>query len=204
MTGIVQVPLEARSLIAKAPDGTLVNLRATEDGVLHTVDPLNTPDFSAGYTYTYDGNGRLASEARTVNSQTTNIMYSYDPTTGALLSQITDIYPTVTQVEDSLRSVKVFGRSQTSVANGTTTPSASPGGRLVISNSSPTSITNFLNRVWPTQELVLMFTTGNTTLVHSGNIQLKGGINVVVPNGGILVITRGYDDTGWIEMSRNF
>lgn len=98
MSSLINIPVEGNSLIAKAPDGTLINLRASADGTLLMSDPNNAPNFNASYAYTYDGQGRLTSETKIVNGQAVNYNYYYDPVTGALDSQTSDLYPTNSQV----------------------------------------------------------------------------------------------------------
>lgn len=95
------------------------------------------------------------------------------------------------------------GRIQVTAADGDTTPDVTGVGRLVLSNTSATSITNFLDFL-PTQEVELYFTNGNTTLVHSSILFLRGATNVTPINGGIIVITRDPFNSGWVEKSRNF
>jgi hypothetical protein len=52
------------------------------------------------------------------------------------------------------------------------------------------------------QVITLLGINGNTTLVHSTDVQLKGGINVTIPLGG--TVTLAYLENNWIEIGRNF
>jgi hypothetical protein len=98
MATLVHIPVEGNSLIAKGPDGTLVNLRATSDGTLLITDPTNSPNYNAAYSYTYDNQGRMVTVTRVVDGIATNYNYAYDPTTGNLDSQSTDLYPAIDSV----------------------------------------------------------------------------------------------------------
>jgi hypothetical protein len=120
---------------------------------------------------------------RMLDSTLTNVLYQITDARGFQLAQ--------------------HGRRQVTAANGDTTPSVTGVGRLVLSNTGATSITNFDDPL-PTQEVELYFTNGNTTLVHSSSLYLRGLINVTPINGGIIVVTRDYVNGGWIEKSRNF
>lgn len=95
MTALVHVPLEGNSLIARAPDGTLINLKATADGQLLAVDPTKTPNYNTAYSYSYDGLGRLSTQTTTVEGQSVTLTYAYDPVTGALVHQQSDLYPQI-------------------------------------------------------------------------------------------------------------
>lgn len=95
------------------------------------------------------------------------------------------------------------GRIQVTATNGATTPSVKGVGRLVFSNTGATSVTNLADPL-PTQEVELYFANGNTTLVHSSSLYLRGLVNVTPINGGIIVVTRDQINGGWVEKSRNF
>jgi hypothetical protein len=77
------------------------------------------------------------------------------------------------------------------------------GGRLVIANSNPTSITDFSDGL-PDQEVELYFTNGNTTLSNTTALRPRGGASVNVPADGVIVIVRNPSNSKWVEKSRNF
>lgn len=100
-------------------------------------------------------------------------------------------------------SLTTYGLDQVEAANGDTTPTVANGGRLVLNNTGATSITAFDSGL-ANQEIELYFTNGNTTLVNSATLALRGGINVTPAANQIIVITRDWINTGWVEKSRNF
>lgn len=105
MPTIIHLPTEGNSLIARGPDGSLINLRAAADGTLLTLDPVNSSDYNADFEYIYDAQGRLIGENRIIDGQSINYTYWYDPVSGDLKSQVSDLYP---RIEDVL---SVAGRT---------------------------------------------------------------------------------------------
>ncbi len=97
----------------------------------------------------------------------------------------------------------VSGRTSATATDLDTTPTVANGGRLIITNSGATSISDFDGHL-DTQEVELFFTNANTTLVHSAALILKGAINVNPVANSIIVITRNPTNTAWVEKSRNF
>lgn len=81
---------------------------------------------------------------------------------------------------------------------GDTTPSVSGISYLSISNSSPTTITNFDDAVVG-QMLILRFEDSNTTITRA-NAYLAGGVNFTSTQYDILVLFRG---NFWVEMCRS-
>lgn len=71
------------------------------------------------------------------------------------------------------------------VPNGTTTPDVSGAHLLFVSNTAPTSITNFLNAGIDGREIIVWSLGTNTTLVHSAQLVMKGGVNVTMANNEI-------------------
>jgi hypothetical protein len=100
-------------------------------------------------------------------------------------------------------SLGVYGRTPNSAPDGDHTPSVIAGGRLVIANSNPTSITDFSDGL-PDQEVELYFTNGNTTLSNTTALRPRGGASVNVPADGVIVIVRNPSNSKWVEKSRNF
>jgi len=94
------------------------------------------------------------------------------------------------------------GRISATTTNGAT-PSVASIARLVVSNAGATNVTGFTNS-FADQEVELYFTNGNTTLVNSGTLALKGAVNVTPANSNIIVITRDPTNAAWVEKSRNF
>jgi hypothetical protein len=70
-----------------------------------------------------------------------------------------------------------------------------------VSNTGATSVTT-LDGAQNGDEVALLFTNGNTTLVHSAGFRLKGATNVTP--GFANVIRMYFDSTTWFETSRNF
>ena len=101
------------------------------------------------------------------------------------------------QVQGTTRSAyaMLFG----TYTNGDTTPSVASIGALTITNSSPTTITNFTSGVTG-QILYLYFTNGNTTINRS-NAYLSGGLNFISSADDTLTLF--YTGTSWVELSRS-
>jgi len=118
MATLVHIPVEGNSLIARGPDGTLVNLRATTDGTLLITDPTNSPNYNAAYSYTYDNQGRMTTVTRVVDGIATNYNYAYDPVTGNLDSQSSDLYPAIDSVLSVAGRVGVVTLSKADVQLG--------------------------------------------------------------------------------------
>jgi hypothetical protein len=74
--------------------------------------------------------------------------------------------------------------------NGDQTPSVANYGQrgiLSLENTAPTNVTG-LDDGFDTQEIVLLTTNGNTTLVNSAGFRLSGGVNVNPPANSTLVM----------------
>lgn len=89
------------------------------------------------------------------------------------------------------------------LANNSTTPSVSRGENFFASNSLGTSVTDFTNG-GNGQQIVIVATNGNTTLVHGATIKLKGAVNAALgAANNTLTLVR--DNSGvWYEIARNF
>ena len=72
----------------------------------------------------------------------------------------------------------------------------------MLSKSGATNVTNF-DDAKATQEIELYFANANTTLVHPGSWLLKSATNTTPANGQIVVLTRVYDNSIWVEKSRS-
>ena len=71
-----------------------------------------------------------------------------------------------------------------------------------LNNATPTTITTITNPSYVGQEITLLDYKGNTTLTNSSSLRLKGGIDVTLPQYGLIrFITHG---NNWYEVSRNF
>lgn len=88
---------------------------------------------------------------------------------------------------------------QGTYTNGSTTPSVAGVSFLVISNSSPTTITNFINGVQG-QVIYLLFEDSNTTVDRS-NAYLNNSTNFVSSSADTLVLL--YRAPYWYEISRS-
>lgn len=84
------------------------------------------------------------------------------------------------------------------------TPNVTGVSTLVISNSVATNVTNF-DGGSSRHRLTLIFTNGNTTLVHGAStIVLKGAIDVTPTTNQIINLVKHSGQAYWIEESRNF
>jgi len=91
---------------------------------------------------------------------------------------------------------------RTTITNGDTTPTVSGFGYLIISNSAPTSITNFDDPVYG-QEITIHFGNGNTTLVNGvGTLALSGTTNWNAPTGAMIKLVYDSSYGYWFETSR--
>jgi len=86
-----------------------------------------------------------------------------------------------------------------SYTNGATTPSVSGATYFVISNPSPTTITNFTNAE-DGQIIYLYFGNSNTTIDRS-NCYLAGGVNFVSTAADTLALLKS--GSYWFEISRS-
>lgn len=89
------------------------------------------------------------------------------------------------------------------VADGDTTPSVAQGDKFLISNSSPTLISN-LDDPTTGKEVTLIFGTNQSTLVQGGSgfLRLQNHVNWANPQVPS-AITLVYDGTSWIETGRS-
>lgn len=71
------------------------------------------------------------------------------------------------------------------LVSGNTTPDVSGGELFFTTNSSPTTITNFLNPK-PGQKWTLCTTDANTSIANNANIALQGNSATTLPNGACL------------------
>lgn len=87
--------------------------------------------------------------------------------------------------------------------DGFTTPEVQSGRpHYKLSNTSATTITNFLNGNG-SQQITLLATNDNTTIQHNGTtISLIGGQSVVIPSGHMITLIR--DGSLWREVNRTF
>ncbi|PWV90261.1 hypothetical protein DFQ01_14437 [Paenibacillus cellulosilyticus] len=98
-----------------------------------------------------------------------------------------------------------IGEALISIPDGATTPDVGYVDRngskwLKLSNTSPTTITNFLN-AYGGQVIILTATNGNTTIKNSGAyIALKGSVDAAMSAGAS--ITLRFDGAKWYEMNR--
>lgn len=88
------------------------------------------------------------------------------------------------------------------LTNNSTTPSIAGGKYFSASNSSTTSITDFTNP-GDAQEITILFTNGNTTIVNGATIALAGAANFVGSADDMLTLVRKASATKWYEKSRS-
>ena len=104
------------------------------------------------------------------------------------------------------KKLQVAGLTDTGISyragtytNGDTTPSVSGISFMVISNTSPTTITNFTNGT-NYQVITLYFNDSNTTINRS-NCYLSGGTNFTSTAADIITLL--YNNGYWYEISRS-
>ena len=86
--------------------------------------------------------------------------------------------------------------------DGDTTPTVANTDRLIIANTNPTSITDFDNAV-SNQEITILFTTANTTLVNSSILKLAGNANWnPTANSSITLFKVNSLTSAWFEKCR--
>ena len=165
------------------------------------------------------GVARLIVEATAINQRAHLNLY---PTNGAGAAILT--LPALTGIEDGTLRMRnstltrdlfiagdgtgfnlgVYGHTEATAVDGSTTPSVQNCGFLKIFNTGAVSITDFLNST-TSQEVTLFFQNGNTTLVHNGAVLvLKGGINVTPLVNQMIVIKKYTGSAAWFEKSRSF
>lgn len=84
-----------------------------------------------------------------------------------------------------------------------TTPDVSAVETLVVSNTAATSITNF-DTTLDTQEIKVIATNGNTTIVNNANIILSGSTNLVMSANDVLILRKDANvGAAWIEVGRS-
>lgn len=88
------------------------------------------------------------------------------------------------------------------IASGTTQPDVSVGRLFQHNDSSPTSVSNYINGA--NNQEILIRLSANTTIIHGASfIRLKGGVNIVGASPDQFFSLRSSDGV-WIEQSRNF
>lgn len=94
-------------------------------------------------------------------------------------------------------NVEQTGIVLVTLANNDTTPTVAGSNAFLASNSSPTSITNFDSGV-EGQLIRVLFTNGNTTIVHDvTKIKLRGGVNLTPTANTTLTFQRDASNIWW-------
>lgn len=142
--------------------------------------------------------------------KTATPFWSYDG--DALSTSLQDtVGGTVFYADNSVFSVRKPMENRSSVtkrtstaADNDTTPSVLGINTLVVSNTSPTSITAFDDSI-EYQEIQVIATNGNTTLVNSGSIRLAGGVNLTMTAFTVVTLRRvaAAITSSFIEVSRS-
>jgi len=96
-----------------------------------------------------------------------------------------------------------YGHRELTVTDGNASPSVVGVGVVVFNNSSASNVTGFSDGK-STQEITVISSNSNTTLVNSSTLRLKGGVDAAVPAFGVLTFIRWSGSSAWIEKSRNF
>lgn len=84
--------------------------------------------------------------------------------------------------------------------NGLARPNVAGATWFKTANTAPTTIVNFLGTQWG-QEITLLFEDSNTTVRHSANISLQGGVDFVGTPGDMLTLVKL--GTGFTEKCRS-
>lgn len=83
------------------------------------------------------------------------------------------------------------------------TPDVESVDTLIISNTIATSITNF-DTTLDTQQINVIATNGNSTIVHGADIILAGGVNLVMAANDVLTLRKDVNvGSAWVEVSRS-
>ncbi|MCA3700807.1 MAG: hypothetical protein IOB84_13625 [Brevundimonas sp.] len=122
-----------------------------------------------------------------------------NPPTGAVMTFV----KTASNILETGRSFGGLVPGFFTFPDGFTTPEVQSGRpHYKLSNTSATTITNFLNGNG-SQQIVLLATNDNTTIQHNGTtISLVGGANTVIPSGHTMTLIR--DGSLWREINRTF
>lgn len=107
------------------------------------------------------------------------------------------------EVSTTAFTIGALGRRASTITNGDTTPSVLNLGEITFANASATTVTAFDDSA-ASQELFILFANGNTTLQHSGSLQLRGAVNVTGTTGNTMLFKKFASSSTWYEVSRNF
>jgi len=101
-------------------------------------------------------------------------------------------------------AIQEFRSLSSAAADGDTTPSVDKIGSLLLSNTGATSITT-LDDASDDQIVHLVFTNGNTTLVHSVTFMLTGSVNVTPTTYSVVTMRKipASISDRWVELSRS-
>lgn len=174
-----------------------------------TQEWAQNPEDSEDFTVRYTANGiskKIITRYRVTDGAAAlvNLPYwehSNADSTRLLLSDGSRVLAQVTDTKGL--QLGQHGRITATAVNGDTTPSVASIARLKMANTGATSVTDF-DGFFADQEVELYFTNSNTTLVNSGTMALRGGVNVNPANANIIVLTRDPTNGAWVEKSRNF
>lgn len=174
-------------------------LYVTNNSVATTVTGIaaGLPDGTEFAVHFNDANTTL--DSNIVGGFSLNGFLDVNPPTGAVMTFI----KTSAYVLETGRSFGGLVPGFFTFPDGFTTPEVQSGRpHYKVSNTSATTITNFLNGNG-SQEITILATNANTTIQHNGTtISVNGGVSVTIPTGGMISFIR---DSGlWRETRRTF
>lgn len=134
-----------------------------------------------------------------------NVTLTFIPTDGAGTGSTKSIVASASAgfATSSPFSIKqlIFPHSQN--VDGDTTPSVSGTTVLSITNSAPTTITDFDNDALQ-QLLIVVFLDSQTTLANGTEFNLQGGVNVTPPQYSVMGFYKSTTTNAWVEIFRDF
>jgi hypothetical protein len=130
------------------------------------------------------------------DTNSTGAIYNTIYNTILLTSSLVNAFPLSSGTSSSSAELQSFGLN--TLTNNSTTPSVLRAGLYLASNSSATSITNFINGV-DGQVLMITAENGNTTLVNGATLRLAGAVNqTMAQRDGITLVKNGSE---WRQIS---
>jgi hypothetical protein len=193
--GVETLPLNATTWTITTDDVLYVTNNNTATTVTGIASGL--PDGTEFLVHFTDANTTL--DSNIVGGFSLNGFLDVNPPNGAVMSFV----KTSAYILETGRSFGGLVPGFFTFPDGFTTPEVQSGRpHYKVSNTSATTITNFLNGNG-SQEITILATNNNTTIQHNGTtISLTGGVSVVIPSGESIKLIR--DGSLWRETNRTF
>lgn len=193
--GVETLPLNATTWTITTDDVLYVTNNSTATTVTGIASGL--PDGTEFTVHFTDANTTL--DSNIVGGFSLNGFLDVNPPTGAVMTFI----KTSANILETGRSFGGLVPGFFTFPDGFSTPEVQSGRpHYKLTNTSATTITNFLNGNG-SQQITLLATNDNTTIQHNGStISLVGGVSVVIPSGHSMTLIR--DGSLWREINRSF